>query len=115
MFTYTYVCSVEKYPCEKSSCCFSSSGDACTSVITRVAAVAECDKEECHANMVWCKKGVTCLSQFVLSPPQIKTFQLSQFTHSLYVICVSFVVMKYTRKHVLFQIGKLGIETHEMP
>jgi len=76
MFTYTFVCTVDKYPCEAWSYCFSSSGDDCTTTTTtattRGVAVAECYKEGCHANMV-CrkKKSVACLSQFVLSPPQI--------------------------------------------
>jgi hypothetical protein len=111
MFTYTYVCTVEKYPCEMWSYGFSSSRDDCTATTTttttttRGVAVAECYKEGCHANMDWCKKSVTCLSQFVLTPPQINEniyFSLNQFTHPLYVSCVSLGCHEVAQENFVF-------------
>jgi hypothetical protein len=70
------------------------------------AAVAECYEEGCHANMVWCKKkSVACLSQFVLSPPQINEnvyFSSNQFSHSLYVNSVCRGCHEVAQENIVF-------------
>jgi hypothetical protein len=51
------------------------------------------------------KKSVACLPQFVLSPPQINEniyFSSNQFTHSLYINCVSLGCHEVAQENIMF-------------